>query len=85
MTTKKKSYQLDGMSCAGCEKTIQKVVANIEGVTHSEAHLADSTITVEYDPDKVSVDRIKTAVQTLGYRIIGERSRPPGPGGPDKV
>lgn len=71
--TKKESYLVEGMTCSGCERTVSKVVGNIEGVTSSKAELSSSTVTVEYDPSKVTVDKIKEAVNRVGYKFVGER------------
>ena len=70
---KKESYLVEGMTCAGCERAIQKVVGNLEGVEFAKADLATSTVSVEYDPEKVQVDQTKSAVGRIGYKIVGER------------
>ena len=62
MRTKEESYIVEGMTCSGCERTIQRVVGNIEGVKSSKADLESSTVSVEYDPEKVSIDKISSAV-----------------------
>jgi copper ion binding protein len=71
--TKKGLYLVEGMTCSGCERTIQKVVGNIEGVKSSKADLKSSSVSVEYDPEKVSIDRIRSAVEGIGYKFVGER------------
>jgi copper ion binding protein len=71
--TKKESYSVEGMTCAGCERTVSKVVGNIEGVSSSSADLNASTVTVEYDPSKVTIDKIREAVNRVGYKFVGER------------
>jgi copper chaperone CopZ len=71
--TKKESYRIEGMTCSGCERTVSKVVGNIEGVTSSKADLSSSTVTVEYDPSKVTINKIKNAVNGVGYKFVGER------------
>ncbi len=70
---KKQSYLVEGMTCSGCERTIQRVVGNLEGVGSATADLASSTVSVEYDPAKVTIDKIKNAVNGLGYKFVGER------------
>jgi copper chaperone CopZ len=72
-TIKKESYLVEGMTCSGCERAIQRVVTNLKGVSTAKADLATSTVSVEYDPGQVTVDKIKSAVSTLGYKIVGER------------
>jgi mercuric ion transport protein len=69
----KKSYLVEGMTCSGCERTISKVVGNIEGVRTAKADLSSSTVSVEYDPQKVSIDKIKSAINGIGYKLIDER------------
>jgi copper chaperone CopZ len=71
--TKKESYLVEGMTCSGCERTVSKVIGNIEGVTSSKADLSSSTVTVEYNPSKVTIDKIKEAVNRVGYKFVGER------------
>ncbi|MEX2235106.1 MAG: cation transporter [Cyclobacteriaceae bacterium] len=70
---RKESYLVEGMSCSGCERAIQKVVNNLEGVESAKADLQTSTVSVEYNPEKVNVDQIKSAVNKIGYKIVGER------------
>lgn len=71
--TKKESYLVEGMTCSGCERTVSKVISNLEGVTSSEADLKSATVSVEYDPSKVTIDKIKNAVNGVGYKFVGER------------
>lgn len=70
---KKEVYLVEGMTCSGCERTVSKVVANIEGVASAKADLGSSTVSVEYDPAKVTIDRIKEAVNKVGYKFVGQR------------
>lgn len=72
-TGKKESYLVEGMTCAGCERAIQKVVTSLEGIHSAHADLASSTVSVEYNPEEVSVDEIKAAVGRIGYKIVGKR------------
>ena len=70
---KKEAYLVEGMTCSGCERTVSKVVSNIEGVASAKADLGSSTVSVEYDPSKVTIDKIKEAVNKVGYKLVGER------------
>jgi mercuric ion transport protein len=71
--TKKESYLVEGMTCSGCERTVSKVVGNVEGVASAKADLNSSTVTVEYDPSKVTIDKIKEAINRVGYKFVGQR------------
>ena len=70
---RKESYLVEGMSCAGCERAIQKAVGNLQGVQNVKADLASSSVSFEYDSSSVTIDEIKATVNKLGYRIAGER------------
>jgi copper chaperone CopZ len=70
---KKEAYLVEGMTCAGCERTVSKVISNIQGVANAKADLNSSTVSVEYDPSKVTIDRIKEAINQVGYKFVGER------------
>jgi copper ion binding protein len=71
--TKKESYLVEGMTCSGCERTVSRVIGNIEGVKSAKADLKTSTVSVEYDPQKATIDQIKAAVNGVGYKFVGER------------
>lgn len=70
---KKESYLVEGMTCSGCERAIQKVVSSLEGIESAKADLNSSTVSVEYNPEKVNIEQIKTAVNKIGYKFVGER------------
>jgi copper chaperone len=68
---KKENYIVEGMTCSGCERTVSKVVSNLEGVATAKADLNSASLSVEYDPAKVTVDSIKEAVNKVGYKFVG--------------
>ena len=71
--TKKEVFAVEGMTCSGCERTVQKVVSNIEGVKESKADVGSASVTVEYDPSKVNAEKVKAAVERVGYKFGGEK------------
>ena len=73
MSKIKKSYLVEGMTCSGCERTVQGVVLNLEGVESAKADLNSATVSVEYDAEKVSIDQIQSAINKVGYKFVGER------------
>lgn len=70
---KKDSYLVEGMTCSGCERAIQKVVSSLGGVSSAKADMSLSTLSVEYDPTRVKIDEIRAAVNKIGYKFVGER------------
>lgn len=71
--SKKGSYLVEGMTCSGCQRAIQKAVTSLEGVEAVNADLGTATVSVEYDPAKVNIDQIRNAVNRMGYKFVGER------------
>lgn len=72
-TVKKGSYLVEGMTCSGCERAIQKTLSNMEGVESAKADLKSATVSVAYDPEKVRIDEIQSAINKIGYKFVGER------------
>ena len=70
---KKESYLVEGMTCSGCERTVSRVINNLEGVQSAKADLNSSTVDVEYDPSRVTIEAIRSAVDGIGYKFVGQR------------
>ncbi|HLT75670.1 MAG TPA: heavy-metal-associated domain-containing protein [Ohtaekwangia sp.] len=71
--TKKESYLIEGMSCDDCERTIKQAMETIAGVHSADADLKSSTVSIVYEPEKVTIGEIKSSIGTLGYRLRDER------------
>ena len=65
---------IEGMSCTGCENTIQEAVAKIPGVTSIKASHLDSTAVVSFDSTKTTLAVIGKAVDESGYVFKGEKT-----------
>lgn len=68
----KAKYLIEGMSCSGCERTVQNVISNIKGVANAKADLSSASVSVEYDPSVATLDAIREAVNRVGYKFTGE-------------
>jgi copper chaperone CopZ len=62
--------KIDGMSCTGCEQTIQRNVAKLEGIKSVKATFTDGRAVIEYFPGMVDSLKIKDAITGSGYRVI---------------
>lgn len=67
-----KTFPVTGMTCANCSAAVEKLLNRQEGVAKASVNLADATAGIEFDPNIVSPERIKAAVQDLGYDMIVE-------------
>ncbi len=65
---------IEGMTCTGCENTIQEAVTKIDGVKSIKASHLDSTAVVSFDASKTSVAAIGEAITEAGYDFKGEKA-----------
>ena len=60
---------IGGMTCTGCEQTIQKNLGKLEGVKSVKASYTAENAIVEFFPDKVDTIKMKEAVTGSGYTV----------------
>jgi copper chaperone len=65
----KAALKVEGMSCSHCEKAVRTAAGAVEGVKSVNVDLASKTVTVEYDPNIASLDRICDAIEDQGYDV----------------
>jgi len=65
---------VEGMTCTGCEGTVQESVGKIAGVASVKASHLDSTAVVSFDSTQTSIAAIGAAITEAGYVMKGEKS-----------
>jgi copper chaperone CopZ len=55
------------MSCDGCGEKVRTALAQTAGVVKVDVKVADKRITVDYDADKLTADKIAKIISDLGY------------------
>ncbi|HEX9896140.1 MAG TPA: heavy metal translocating P-type ATPase [Dehalococcoidales bacterium] len=70
----KVSLPITGMTCTNCAATIEKGLAETEGVENASVNFASEKATIEYDPGKVDLTKIKDTISELGYGIATKKS-----------
>lgn len=66
---KRITLPIEGMHCTSCSVNIERSVGHVPGVIKANINFAASELTVEYDPYRVSLDKIKQAVAKPGYHV----------------
>jgi len=61
------TLSIEGMSCAACSARIEKKLSGMDGVLEASVNLATGRAAVRYDPGKVKLSDIISAVESLGY------------------
>jgi Cu+-exporting ATPase len=62
------------MSCATCAGTIEDAVGELDGVELVDANYATDEVSIEYDPETVSIGTLCTAIEDAGYDPVTERT-----------
>jgi copper ion binding protein len=64
-----KIFQVEGMSCQHCVHSIKTAVGGLKGVGNVEVDLQGKKVTVELDPNMVTVDTVKETIEDQGYDV----------------
>ncbi len=64
-------YAVEGMTCIGCENTVNFAVGEIEGVYEVTSSFNEKYAIVTYDTTKVTSELIEEAVNAKGYTFKG--------------
>ncbi len=60
---------VEGMSCSHCENSVKKAVGALNGVYNVAVDLVSKVVTIELEPEKVSIDTIKDTIEAQGYDV----------------
>lgn len=61
------TLQVNGMSCQHCVNSIEKALKEIGASGH--VNLSTNSVAVEYDESKLSLDKVKEAIEDQGYDV----------------
>jgi Cu+-exporting ATPase len=70
----KASIHVIGMTCTTCAATIEKGLSQTPGVEQADVNFASEKASIEYDPTKVGLAKIKDTVSQLGYGVATGKS-----------
>jgi len=69
---KKGKFFLQNLHCADCIDKIEKKLQSVDGLYQIKISLAASRMTFEYDPNKISLEKIKWIITSLDFKIVEE-------------
>ncbi|OFX20672.1 MAG: copper-translocating P-type ATPase [Bacteroidetes bacterium GWA2_31_9b] len=72
MSFTKETYKVDGMSCASCAMSVETMLSSLEGIKTAHVNYANSSVWVEYDPEKVSSSQMQKSISSIGYSLLIE-------------
>lgn len=60
--------KIEGMHCNGCSTRLERVLNNLEGVNKAKVELDKAEATIEFDETKISIEKIKEAIEDAGFK-----------------
>lgn len=73
--TLKQTFPVTGMSCASCASSAESIVVAQTGVVKAAVNFASTSLQVEYVPTITSPEKLKSAVQGVGFDLMIEESK----------
>ncbi|MHB1346332.1 MAG: heavy metal translocating P-type ATPase [Candidatus Humimicrobiaceae bacterium] len=67
---------IKGMHCASCALVIEKTLSKTDGVGEAKVNYGTEKVSIEYDKDKISLEKMSELIKPLGYDFI--ETGPPG-------
>jgi copper chaperone len=58
-----------GMSCMHCKHAVESAVKALPGIEKVEAKVEEGKVEVSFDPSKVSIEQITSAIEDAGYDV----------------
>ena len=72
--SEKAKIHIAGMTCTTCAAIIEKGLAETPGVEQANVSFASEKASIEYDPAKVDLAKLKNTISRLGYSVAARKS-----------
>ena len=63
------TLNVEGMTCEGCERRIQNVLKDIDGVVDAVASHTDKNVKITLNKD-VDINTLKEAIEDLDFEVV---------------
>lgn len=70
--SQKRTFHIEGMHCASCAVLINRVLEKQKGINAANANFGSEMLAVDFNPDIISIEKIKEAVGKLGYQLVSK-------------
>ena len=61
--------KVDGMTCGGCERSIQNALTSHQGVKAAAADRGKGIVTVDFDPAVIQKAELEKAILAAGFQV----------------
>lgn len=66
----KKQFEIEGMTCAACVRSVEKAATKVEGVSQVTVNLVTNKMEVTYDPNVTKLKDISENLEKAGYKAV---------------
>lgn len=71
----KKTIPVVGMACSACSANVEKKLNSLSGISSASVSLPGRSALIDYDPTTISLEKMKQAVNDIGYDLVIEADR----------
>ena len=71
----KRTIPVVGMACSACSANVEKKLNSLNGIKSATVNLPGRTALVEYNPEEISLERMKSEINAIGYDLVIETNR----------
>ena len=71
----KKTIPVVGMACSACSANVEKKLNSLAGISSASVSLPGRSALIDYDPTTISLEKMKLAVNDIGYDLVIEADR----------
>jgi len=64
------TLKVEGMSCQHCVNAVEGSLGKLEGVSTVKVELDKGTVNIDFDPEKVTKDKMKDTIEDQGYDVL---------------
>lgn len=63
------TIKITGMTCMGCVNSVKTILKNLNGVIEVDATLDPAQATVQFEPDRITLDQLTEAIVDAGFGV----------------
>jgi len=64
------NFNVPSISCSACSCKIQEGLKSMKGVGNVSVDLKTQAVTVEYNPDDIKPQDIRSRISSMGYDVV---------------
>lgn len=66
----KQTIPVIGMACSACSANVEKKLSGLDGINSASVSLPGRSALIDYDPDVISLEKMKTEINEIGYDLV---------------